>query len=458
MHVPHTEIIAILEEREIFRAVLPPGDYLIGREGDVPIKIEAPKVSRKHGQLSLSYFDWVIEDLGSSNGTWVGGKRITAATMIFPQQEVRLGNVQLRLRRIAAQGDETEEIAPQTAAVLRFLPEHLRDQRKYEVKAMIAMGGMGAILEAEDKATRRAVAMKVLLNANTPEDIARFVEEAQVTAQLEHPNIIPIYELGVNELDKPFYTMKLMRGESLQHVFAGLARGDAGALERYPLGELLLIFQKICDAISYAHSKGVVHRDLKPENVMLGSYGEAVVMDWGLAKTLGHSAHEPSANSTVHTMVQSVRREEGGEFMTMVGRAIGTPQFMSPEQAVGQSHEVDARADVYALGAMLYEMLTLHPPFEGEDTMAIFEQVIAGQIRPPAEVIGSRPMPHLPDGKLPLRLAAIAMKALARQREDRYATVRELQAEVQSYQSGEERSGLKFGLENWFRAKKPGQK
>ena len=458
MYVPQTEVIAILDERELCRTVLPPGDYLIGREGDVPIKVEAPKVSRKHGQLSLSYFDWVIEDLGSSNGTWVGGKRITDATMIFPQQEVRLGNVLLRLRRVPSSGGETEEFAPQTAAVLRFLPEHLRDQRKYDVKAMIAMGGMGAILEAEDRATRRPVAMKVLLNANTPEDIARFVEEVQVTAQLEHPNIIPIYDLGVNELDKPFYVMKLMRGESMQHVFMALSRGDPGALERYPLGELLLILQKVCDAISYAHSKGVVHRDLKPENVMLGSYGEAVVMDWGLAKTLGRSAHESTGSSSVHTMVKSSRRDEGEEFMTMVGRAIGTPQFMAPEQAVGQSHEVDARADVYALGAMLYEMLTLHPPFEGGDTMAIFEQVIAGQIRPPAEIIGSRPMPHLPDGKLPLRLAAIAMKALARQREDRYNSVREMQAEVQAYQTGEERSGLKFGLDNWFRAKKPGQK
>jgi serine/threonine protein kinase len=197
----------------------------------------------------------------------------------------------------------------------------------------------------------------------------------------------------------------------------------------------------------------VVHRDLKPDNIMLGGYGEVVVMDWGLAKTLGHSANlAPDAKE--QTMVRSARRDEADEFVTMAGRAIGTPQFMSPEQASGQSHEVDSRADVYALGAILYEMITLEPPVAGMDTDEIFEKVIEGRIRKPSDVVGSTRLPHLPDGKVPEQLATIAMKALSVDREHRYGTVRELQAEVQTYQSSQEKGRLHFGLETWFKRKK----
>jgi serine/threonine protein kinase len=372
--------------------------------------------------------------------------------MVFPLQELRIGNVHVKLRRIRNDNVDLDSIAPQTAAVLRFLPPELRGDRRYSVRKLIGMGGMGAVVEAEDLATKRVVAMKVLLNANMPEDVARFVEEAQVTAQLEHPNIIPIYELNVNELDKPYYTMKLIRGDSLREVLRLLATASPMFQSRYPLGELLTIYQKVCDAISYAHSKGVVHRDLKPDNIMLGGYGEVVVMDWGLAKTLGHSANV-AADAVAQTMVRSARTEDSDEFVTMAGRAIGTPQFMSPEQASGQSHEVDARADVYALGALLYEILTLEPPVAGLDTDEIFEKVIGGKIQKPGDAVAGKKLAHLPDGKIPEALATIAMKAMSLERDDRYNTVRELQAEVQAFQSSQER-GLHFGLESWFKRKK----
>ncbi|MEI9894642.1 MAG: serine/threonine-protein kinase [Chthoniobacter sp.] len=258
--------------------------------------------------------------------------------MIFPQQEIRVGDVQLRLRRLQ-RDDAAESLAPQTAALLRYLPTEMRGERKYKIHGVLAMGGMGAVLEAEDLATRRRVAMKVLLEARTDEDVARFIEEAQITAQLEHPNIVPIYELNVNELDKPFYVMKLVRGESLAQVLEGLREERPEILKRYGLEDLLGVFSGVCDALAYAHSKGVVHRDLKPDNVMLGEFGETVVMDWGLAKPLGQSAHGSALEASVRTMVKSLRQEDR-QFRTEIGSAIGTPQYMSPEQASGRSHGV----------------------------------------------------------------------------------------------------------------------
>ncbi|MEO6742534.1 MAG: FHA domain-containing serine/threonine-protein kinase [Chthoniobacteraceae bacterium] len=442
MITPQTEVIAMHGGKQIFRAVLPPGEYLIGREGEVAILLPSEKVSRRHARLTLSYFDWLIEDLSSSNGTRVGGKKAGESTMIFPSQEVKVGDVELRLRRLTLD-DAKESLAPQTAALHRYLPAEMRGHGKYKLHGLIAVGGMGAVLEAEDVATRRRVAMKVLLNANTAEDVARFVEEAQITAQLEHPNIVPVYELNVNELDKPYYVMKLVRGEALSQVLAGLRLERSATLERHPLGGLLLIFQKICDAIAYAHSKGVVHRDLKPDNVMLGEFGEAVVMDWGLAKSLGQSVLPSSEDKRKRTVVSSLRGNEPGAIETMEGAAIGTPSFMSPEQAGGRSRVVDGRTDVYALGAILYAILTLRAPVEGADALEVMEKVIAGKITPPEKAVREQPAGHLPDGKLPPELAAIAMKALALKPENRFASVRELQAAVDEVEfDGRRRSGF----------------
>jgi eukaryotic-like serine/threonine-protein kinase len=257
MIIPQTEVIAILDGREIYREALPPGQYEIGREEGSRIRLlGSERVSRHHALLTLNYFDWVIEDLHSSNGTVVGGKAVTEPTFIFPTQDVRVGDVELYLRRLRSD-DAGSSLAPQARAALQYLPAEVRGERKYKIKGIIAMGGMGVILEAEDVSTRRTVAMKTLISTDTAEAVARFVDEAQITAQLEHPNIIPVYEVSVNELEKPFFTMKLVRGESLKQVIHGLRLERPKTIERYPLSELLTIFLKVCDAISYAHSKGV---------------------------------------------------------------------------------------------------------------------------------------------------------------------------------------------------------
>ena len=171
--------------------------------------------------------------------------------------------------------------------------------QRYAVGDAVARGGMGAILAARDVNIRRAVAMKVIRKdreAKAP-DLLRFIEEAQVTGQLEHPNIVPVHELGLDASGNVFYTMKFVRGTTLKDVLRAIRDGDEQAIGEYPLNRLLNIYLKLCDAVAFAHSRGVVHRDLKPENVMIGDYGEVLVLDWGLAKIVGRE-DAPAAESS----------------------------------------------------------------------------------------------------------------------------------------------------------------
>ena len=173
------------------------------------------------------------------------------------------------------------------ATVRRVLPEEFLRARKYEIGGMVAQGSMGAILDAHEATTQRTVAMKVMLSHASESDVLRFIEEAQITSQLEHPNIVPVHELGVDEHDQVFYTMKLVQGVTLRQVLEKLRAGDAVTVAAYPLRRLLTVLLRVCDAMAFAHSRGVIHRDLKPDNVMIGDFNEVLVMDWGLAKVLG---------------------------------------------------------------------------------------------------------------------------------------------------------------------------
>ncbi|MCY3018509.1 MAG: protein kinase, partial [Planctomycetota bacterium] len=321
---------------------------------------------------------------------------------------------------------------------------------KYIVEGEIARGGMGVILKAADRDIRRPVAMKVMLDAKSPKDKARFVEEAQVTGQLEHPNIVPIHELGIDAEGRLFFTMKLVKGKSLGDVLKALKKHDPKAEQDYPLGRLLNAFINICNAMAFAHAKGVVHRDLKPANIMLGDYGEVLVMDWGLAKPgaarirssglssgvkVGEAEHaeedagvdSDSRDRELAEAVKSLRQETGGE-LTMDGTIIGTPHYMPPEQADGKIEEIDARSDIYSLGAMLYEILTLQTPCEGKGIFALIKNVSEGNITPPDQ--------RAPKRNIPKELSAITMKALAQRKEDRYQRVEDLRRDIELFIEG----------------------
>jgi serine/threonine-protein kinase len=261
-----------------------------------------------------------------------------------------------------------------TAAVEPSSGEIPQDSRRRDVEGHlrldgeIARGGMGAILKGRDTSLGRDIAVKVLLEAHAGKTdlVQRFVEEAQIAGQLQHPGVTPVYELGRFTDQRPYFTMKLVKGQTLAGLLA--ARQDP-AEER---SRLVGIFEQVCQTLAYAHARGVIHRDLKPANVMVGAFGEVQVMDWGLAKVLGEGpatvgpkAPSPPDVSVIRTQRSGSSDSSEGGSHTQVGAMLGTPAYMAPEQACGEVDCIDERSDVFGLGAILCEILTGKPPYVG---------------------------------------------------------------------------------------------
>jgi serine/threonine protein kinase len=314
-------------------------------------------------------------------------------------------------------------------------------KERYVIEGEIARGGMGAVLRAVDCDIRREVAVKYLLDGKDPNKQARFIEEAQINGQLEHPNIVPVYDLGVDAQKRPFIMMKMVKGRSLKDVLDQLRDNPRTAEKEWSLGRLLNILVNVCHALSFAHSRGVIHRDLKPANIMLGDFGEVYVMDWGLAKVLGHDGPgglaaagvTTSPNVTAKPTGKVVTSREPEADLTQEGAVLGTPVYMPPEQAAGQITAIDQRSDVYSLGALLYEMLTFQPPVVKEGgQLGVLMQVVQGEIIPPEKRAPKRSRA----GKVPRELAAIAMKALAKEKEGRYPTAEALRQDIERFQEG----------------------
>ena len=200
MVVPQTEVILRHDGAELTRVTLPPCEYVIGRACESDIHAETPLLSRRHARLTINYDHLLIEDLSSSNGTFVAEQPVTAATRLFPNQSIRLGpDITLEVHRQRATVSADVSLAPAQAALRRVLPDEVLAEKRYAIGSIVAQGGMGAILDAQQAAMKRRVAMKVMLDSADPADVLRFVGEAQVTGQLEHPNIVPVHELGVDE-------------------------------------------------------------------------------------------------------------------------------------------------------------------------------------------------------------------------------------------------------------------
>ncbi len=257
----------------------------------------------------------------------------------------------------------------------------------YPLVRLHARGGLGRVWLARDRVLGRSVALKEILpdRGDDPGYRARFVAEARITGQLEHPSIVPVYELAGGADGRPFYTMRMIRGRTLSAaVRAHHDRRDACQGDMLEMSGLLAAFVSVCNAIAYAHSRGVIHRDLKGQNIILGDFGEAIVLDWGLAKLIDRPDGDwPEA---------AVALESGpGEASTLPGQPMGTPGYMAPEQADGRQDLVGHATDIYGLGAVLYEILTGKAPFDTSATPETVRQVCERDPDPPRRVCTSTP-------------------------------------------------------------------
>ncbi|MCU0664592.1 MAG: serine/threonine protein kinase, partial [Myxococcota bacterium] len=411
--------------------VLARGLGLIGDEDYSKLRAEPDQniVSALKAKLS----EGEVERLDKTFMTAVGEARVAGRRK--PDEQ---GSSQGTIHGGEAEGSERRpaqrtsriSVVPATNQGFDLIP-NVRD--RYEIKKEQGRGGIGRVLLAFDRHIGRNVALKELLEAidlqdpvldgqdrtSFEEKQVRFLKEARITAQLQHPSIVPVYEIGRREDGTYYYTMKLVEGRTLSQAIAECASLEDGL-------KLLPHFRDMCHAIAFAHSCGVIHRDLKPSNVMIGKFGQTVVLDWGIAKLLDE-ADEGGMDG------QRLIQQLGGS-KTVEGSTLGTPAYMSPEQTRGELDEIDELSDVYSLGACLYEMLSGRPPHTGSHVWEIILKVLCEPVLP----LEKEPSPP------PRELAAIAYKALSKEKEDRYQSAAELAGAVEAYMSGEKVAAYEY--------------
>ena len=288
----------------------------------------------------------------------------------------------------------------------------LKQPNRYQPEARLGAGGMGCVDRMRDRDLVRSLAVKRLRPElrDDPTLLRQFLWEARVTAHLDHPNIVPVHDLAVTPNDDVYFTMKYVTGTTLAKLIEDLEKGNGDFEPHRPLTRRLRMFTGVCNAIAYAHARGILHADLKPGNVMLGEHGEVMVMDWGIARPLP----SPSAGSDIAGLYPEAFAQ----------RTSGTPMYMSPEQADGGT--LDERSDVYSLGAMLYELAALQPPYDADTLPELLDRVRQADARPLSEVAGG----------LSTAFAAVVNKAMAREPEARYQTVSALRDDIERVLDG----------------------
>ena len=282
----------------------------------------------------------------------------------------------------------------------------------------MARGGNGLLRSCFDPITGRVVVVKSLLPdvARDRGERRRLLREARVTAQLQHPNTVPVYDIGDDENDGVYFIMKRISGENYFEILKRIARGDEATIAAYPLARRLDIVADACQALAYAHARGVIHRDVKPENIWVGNFGEVILLDWGVAKVWGFSDNEhvsrPRSQSETESQLQTLT---GG------GQRPGTPLYMSPEQVEGK-RGIDERTDVFSVGVCLYEMLALREPFRGANINETFNNIVNTDVPPPSERSPQREIPHEAD--------KVVMRALQKHPSYRFQSMRDMIAAI----------------------------
>lgn len=280
------------------------------------------------------------------------------------------------------------------------------ESAKFTVREQVGEGSMGRVVLARDNQLGRDVVMKTVSPAlsDDPEAVTRFLDEARITGSLEHPNIVPIYEMGTAGNHEPYYAMRFVRGETLGAVVKRLADGDADTHERYSFSRRLAVVTQICEALHYAHNRGVLHRDIKPDNVMLGPFGEVLLMDWGIA------SHDGLGGTNRHEL-------------------FCTPAYVAPELLQGEAASV--RSEVYSLGALMYELFALRPPHDGKTTDHVLHAIVNKKAR------SAHSFKHPVQGHVPREINNIIMRALSRKPEGRYDDVAAVMRAIKDYQDGQ---------------------
>lgn len=338
---------------------------------------------------------------------------------------------------------KSESIAEQVGATIERGQARTGDGRiaesRFTMIHKIGEGGLGAVWLARDEYLKRTVAIKELLTnrSDSLRHLQRFQREAMITGLLEHPNVVPLYMYGVNsETEKPFYAMRFLGKQTLRDAIEVYhARRRAGQAESIDLHRLLTVFLDVCQAIAYAHSRGVIHRDLKPDNVALDNFGQVIVLDWGIAKLLSDGELAIQASLGPAETTESILTR------TVDGEVVGTPLYMAPEQAMGEHDKVDERTDVFGLGAILYAILTgiaPHQESSEKKSSSSLEEVLKSIADAPI------PLPTEFDGRIQGDLEAICMRALSHHRYTRHASAQELADDVERWMAGQHEKRKQF--------------
>jgi serine/threonine-protein kinase len=337
-----------------------------------------------------------------------------------------------------AQSDTGRPDATVASPVNRTSGKPVTTQSNYRVLRPHARGGLGEVLIAKDESLGREVALKVMQPAagSDPERCRRFVNEAAITSLLEHPGVVPIYGVGQDEAGRPCYTMRFIQGETLRDAVRQFHETESTAAESDKRGlvfrGLIARFITVCNTLAYAHSRGVIHRDLKPANIMLGKFGETLVVDWGLAKRIQPNATATATDASEITIdsADAFRREASSDDKfaeTQTGQALGTPAYMSPEQAAGDWNSVGPASDIYGLGATLYMMLTGRAPVEGTQLLELLDKVQRGEF----------PRPRRLRPEIPQPLEAICLKSMSLDSAQRYASATRMATDLEHWLAGE---------------------
>ncbi len=399
--------------RHLARCLVRRGRYVIGQDRKNEIVVDEPSVSSRHARLTVIHEnEFFIEDLESANGTVVNGTRANGHVPVTLDSKVELGGTTLEVPRGGL-----------PASIFASLPESFFREPRYEVGNLVVEGRTSTIHAAYDTTLQREIALKKIrpdYQANG-DHVLRFIREAQLTSQLQHPGVLPIYDLGMNEQMELFCTTRFVEGESLASILNGIRAGDPEKIAQHSLAVLLGIFQKACDAVAFAHSRNIVHCALRPDCITVGNFGEVFVINWGFAR---NGVDADAVPSTAHPAA-------------LFAHPAPPPitAFSAPEQTPTWPGELTVQTDVFALGAILYCILTLQPPAAGDSEEEILTHMMARQVQPP-HLVSRENLPHLPGGRIPEALSAIAFKAMAARPPERFASVSKMQRVVAAWQAG----------------------